>query len=36
MIMLGARGITGFERFVLGSVSSAVALHAKCSVEVRR
>lgn len=36
MIILGARGLTGFERFVLGSVSSAVALHARCSVEVRR
>lgn len=36
MIVLGARGLTGFERFMLGSVSSAVALHAECSVEVAR
>ena len=36
MIILGARGLTGFERFMLGSVSSSFALHAACSVEVTR
>lgn len=34
MIMLGARGLTGVERFILGSVSTAVAMQAKCSVEI--
>ena len=33
-IIIGARGLTGFERFVLGSVSTAVAMQAKCSVEI--
>lgn len=33
-IFLGARGLTGFQRFVLGSVSGSVAIGAKCSVEV--
>ena len=35
-IFLGARGLTGFERFMLGSISSAVAMQADCSVEVVR
>ncbi|HEY3243354.1 MAG TPA: universal stress protein [Phycisphaerae bacterium] len=33
-IFLGARGMTRIERFVLGSVSTAVALRAPCSVEI--
>ena len=36
MIILGARGLTGFERFMMGSVSSTIALRAECSVEVAR
>ncbi len=35
-IFLGARGLTGFARFVLGSISSSIALRAHCSVEVAR
>lgn len=33
-IFLGARGLNSVERFIIGSVSSAVAMHASCSVEV--
>jgi nucleotide-binding universal stress UspA family protein len=33
-IFVGARGLTRVERFLLGSVSTSVALHAACSVEV--
>jgi nucleotide-binding universal stress UspA family protein len=33
-IFVGARGLTGIERFLLGSVSSAVSARARCSVEV--
>jgi nucleotide-binding universal stress UspA family protein len=33
-IFLGARGLTGMDRFLLGSVSSAVAMRAPCSVEI--
>jgi nucleotide-binding universal stress UspA family protein len=36
MIVLGSHGRSGFDRVVMGSVSEAVALHAKCSVEVIR
>ncbi len=36
MIILGARGLTGFERFLMGSVSSTIALRAECSVEIVR
>ena len=36
MIVLGSHGRSGFDRIVMGSVSEAVALHAKCSVEVIR
>ena len=36
MIVVGSHGRTGFDRFVMGSVSEAVALHANCSVEVVR
>jgi len=34
VIVLGSHGRSGFDRMVMGSVSEAVALHAKCSVEV--
>ena len=33
-LFVGARGLTGVERFLLGSVSTSVAMHAPCSVEV--
>ena len=36
LIVVGSHGHRGMERFVLGSVSEAVALHAHCSVEVIR
>jgi nucleotide-binding universal stress UspA family protein len=35
-IFLGARGLGLFKRFLLGSVSSAVAANAKCTVEIVR
>jgi nucleotide-binding universal stress UspA family protein len=35
-IFLGARGLSGIERFLIGSVSSSVAARAPCSVEVVR
>jgi len=35
-VFVGARGLNGLERFLLGSVSSVVASHAHCSVEVVR
>ena len=35
-IFLGSHGRRGINRFLLGSVSEAVALHATCSVEVVR
>lgn len=35
-IFLGSRGLGGFDRLLLGSVSSSVALHADCSVEIIR
>jgi nucleotide-binding universal stress UspA family protein len=35
-IFVGARGLSGIERFLIGSVSSAVAARAGCSVEVVR
>jgi nucleotide-binding universal stress UspA family protein len=36
LIVLGAQGTTGIERFLIGSVSLAVAAHARCSVEIVR
>lgn len=35
-IVLGSRGLTRFERTLLGSVSASVTAHAPCSVEVVR
>ena len=36
LIMLGSHGYSGWQRFLLGSVSHAVATHAHCSVEIVR
>lgn len=36
LIVLGSHGRTGLARFLLGSVSEAVARHAHCSVEIVR
>ena len=36
MIVLGSHGLRGLDRFLMGSVSEAVAIHAHCSVEVIR
>ncbi len=36
LIVLGSHGRHGADRFLLGSVSEAVAMHAACSVEVVR
>lgn len=36
LIVVGSHGYNGLQRFLLGSVSQAVALHAKCSVEIAR
>ena len=36
MIVTGSHGRSGINRFMLGSVSEAVAAHAECSVEVIR
>lgn len=36
LIVVGSHGRTGLERFLIGSVSDAVARYAPCSVEVVR
>ncbi len=36
IIIVGSHGRTGMNRFLLGSVSEAVARHAQCSVEIVR
>lgn len=36
LVVLGSHGKTGIDRFLLGSVSDAVARHAHCSVELVR
>ena len=36
LIVLGSHGLGGFDRFLMGSVSESVAVHAHCSVEVVR
>jgi nucleotide-binding universal stress UspA family protein len=36
LIVLGSHGHRGIDRFLLGSVSEEVAMHAKCSVEIIR
>lgn len=36
LIVLGSHGRRGLDRFLLGSVAEAVAMHAACSVEVIR
>jgi nucleotide-binding universal stress UspA family protein len=36
LIVLGSHGLCGFDRFLMGSVSESVAVHAHCSVEVIR
>jgi nucleotide-binding universal stress UspA family protein len=36
LILVGSHGRKGVERFLMGSVSDAVARHAPCSVEVVR
>lgn len=36
LIVLGSHGRTGLGRFLLGSISDAVARHAHCSVEIVR
>lgn len=36
LIVLGSHGRKGLERFLMGSVSEAVARHATCSVQIAR
>lgn len=36
LIVVGAHGYRGYKRFLLGSVSQAIAAQAKCSVEIVR
>ena len=36
LIVVGSHGRRGFQRFMLGSVSEAVAMHAACTVEIVR
>jgi nucleotide-binding universal stress UspA family protein len=33
-VFVGSRGLSGLDRFLVGSISTAVAAHAPCSVEV--
>lgn len=36
LIMVGSHGYGAFDRFLLGSISHSVSLHAPCSVEIVR
>jgi nucleotide-binding universal stress UspA family protein len=36
LLVLGSHGYNGWQRFLLGSVSNAVAMRAHCSVEIVR
>jgi nucleotide-binding universal stress UspA family protein len=36
LIVVGSRGLSGIQRFLLGSVSSKVSAHAHCSVMIVR
>jgi len=36
LIVVGSHGRKGLQRFLMGSVSEAVARHARCSVEIAR
>lgn len=36
LIVVGSRGLSGFQRFLLGSVSAKVSEHAQCSVMIVR
>jgi nucleotide-binding universal stress UspA family protein len=36
ILILGSHGWRGLDRFMMGSVSESVAIHAHCSVEVIR
>lgn len=36
LIVVGSHGRKGLDRFLLGSISEAVARHARCSVEIVR
>jgi nucleotide-binding universal stress UspA family protein len=36
LIVLGSHGRKGLNRFLMGSISDAVARHARCSVEIVR
>ena len=36
LVVMGSRGLNAWNRLLLGSVSSAVVHHAKCSVEIVR
>jgi nucleotide-binding universal stress UspA family protein len=35
-LFMGSRGLSGFRRLLLGSVSSSLAAHAPCTVEIIR
>jgi len=36
LVIVGSHGLTGLDRFLIGSVSEAVLRHAHCSVEIVR